>query len=147
MGKNQKTSSHRTKNLIPWNKNHIPPPRKPHRFSHQIYRSLTGKHERHSEHITLGYWFWISLLLWMWFLNVWDNVPMDLQYVCQQYFTCICFLGFICYKKTFIACGCKKYENLFTHKYHFLLGCCPRGIWYSWVNKFSYFPYQHAINV
>jgi hypothetical protein len=23
-------------------------------------------------------------LLWMWFYNVWDNVPMDLKYVCQQ---------------------------------------------------------------
>jgi hypothetical protein len=36
-------------------------------------------------------------LLWMWFLNVWDNVPMDLKYVCQQYFTCMRFLGFIRY--------------------------------------------------
>jgi hypothetical protein len=42
---------------------------------------------------SLGYWSWISLLLWMWFLNVWDNVTMDLKYACQQYFTCMCFLG------------------------------------------------------
>jgi hypothetical protein len=26
-------------------------------------------------------------------------------------------------------------------------GVALRGIWYSWVNKFSYFPLQHAINV
>jgi hypothetical protein len=31
----------------------------------------------------------------MWFLNIWDNVPMDLEYVCQQYFTYMCFLCFI----------------------------------------------------
>jgi hypothetical protein len=86
-------------------------------------------------------------LLWMWFLNVWDNVPMDLKYVCQQYFTCMCFLGFIRYNKTFIACGFRKYENLFTHEYHIPLGRCRWEIWYSWVNKFSYFPHQHAINV
>jgi hypothetical protein len=79
----------------------------------------------------------VTMLLWMWFLNVWDNVPMDLKYACQQYFTCMCFLGFIQYNKTFIACRFRKYENLFT----------PQGIWYSWVNKFSYFPHQHAINV
>jgi hypothetical protein len=86
-------------------------------------------------------------LLWMWFLNVWDNVPMDLKYVCQQYFTCMCFLGFIRYNKTFIACEFRKYENLFTHEYHIPLRRCPQGIWYSWVNKFAYFPHQHAINV
>ena len=44
--------------------------------------------------------------------------------VCQQYFTCVtmCFLGFIRYNKIFIACGFKKYENLFTHEYHIPLG-------------------------
>ena len=75
------------------------------------------------------------------------NVAVDLKYVCQQYFTCMCFLGFIRYNKTFIACRFRKYENLFTQEYHIPLGCCPQGIWYSWVNKFSYFPHQHAINV
>jgi hypothetical protein len=86
--------------------------------------------------------------LWMWFLNVWENVLMDLKYVCQQYFTCMCFLGFIRYNKTFVACGFRKYENLFTHEYHIPLGRCPQGKWwYSWVNKFSHFPHQHAINV
>jgi hypothetical protein len=74
-------------------------------------------------------------------LNVWDNIPMDLNYVCQQYFTCMCFLGFILYNKTFITCEFRKYENLLTHEYHIPLGCCPQGIWYSWVNKFSYFPH------
>ena len=83
----------------------------------------------------------------LWFLNVWVNVPMDLEYVCQQYFTCMCFLGFIRYNKTFIACSFRKYENLFTHEYHIPLWHCSQGIWYSWVNKFSYFPHQHAINV
>ena len=77
-----------------------------------------------------------------WFLNVWDNVPMDIKYVCQKYFTCMCFLGFIRYNKTFIACGFRKYENVFTHEYHIPLGRCPQGIWwYSWVNNFSYFPH------
>jgi len=75
------------------------------------------------------------------------NVPMDLEYLCQQYFTYMCFLGFIRYNKTFIACGDRKYENLFTHEHHIPIGRCPRGIWYSWVNTFSYFPHQHAINV
>ena len=60
-----------------------------------------------------------------------------LKYVYQQYFTCMCFLGFIRYNKTFIACGFRKYENVFTHEYHIPLGRCPREIWYSWVNKFS----------
>jgi hypothetical protein len=48
---------------------------------------------------------------------------------------------------TFIACWWGKYENLFTHEYHIALGRCPQGIWYSWVNKFSYFLNPHAINV
>ena len=34
----------------------------------------------------------------------------------------VCFLGFIRYNKTFIACGYRKYENLFTHEYHIPLG-------------------------
>ena len=85
-------------------------------------------------------------LLLMWFSNVWDNV-LDLKYVCQQYFTCLCFLGFIRYNKTFIACRFRKYEHLFTHEHHIPLGLCPQGIWYYWVNKCSYFPHQHAINV
>jgi hypothetical protein len=49
--------------------------------------------------------------------------------------------------KTFIACEFRKYENLFTHEYHIPLRRCPQGISYSWVNKFAYFPHQHAINV
>ena len=70
-----------------------------------------------------------------------------LKLYCQQYFTCMRFLGFIRYNKTCIACGFRIYENLFTHEYYIPLGRCPREIWYSWVNKFSYFPHQHAINV
>jgi hypothetical protein len=47
---------------------------------------------------------------------------MDLKYVFQQYFTHMCFLGFIGYNKKKLACRFRKYENLFTHKYHILLG-------------------------
>ena len=139
MGKNQNTWSHRTKNHIPWNKNHIPPPRKPHRFSHQSYCSLTGKRQRHSERITCRRPL---------------QFVVDVVFKClrqhsngQQYFTCMCFIGFSRYNKTFIGGRFRKYENLFTHEYHIPLECCPQGIWYSWVNKFSYFPHQHAIKV
>ena len=130
------------KNHILWNKNHIPPSRMPRGFSRQSYPSLTGKRQRHSERFTCR-------RPLQWFLNVWDNVPMYLKYVCQQYFTCtcMCFLGFIRYNKTFIACGFRKYENLFTHEYHILHGRCSQEIWYSWVIKFSYFSHQHTINV
>jgi hypothetical protein len=98
------------KNHIPWNKNHIPPPRKPCRFSCQSYRSLTGKRQRHLERITCRRPL---------------QFVVDVVFKClrqrsngQQYFTCRCFLGFIRYNKTFIACGFRKYENLFTHEYH-----------------------------
>ena len=57
------------------------------------------------------------------------------------------FSWFHWYNKTFIACMFRKYENLFTHEYHIPLGRCPLGIWQSWMNKFSYFLHQHAINV
>jgi hypothetical protein len=60
------------KNHIPWNNNHIPPPRMPIEFSCQSYRSLTGTNQRHSERITCR-------RLLQWFLNFWDNVPMDLS--------------------------------------------------------------------
>ena len=48
---------------------------------------------------------------------------------------------------TFIACWWGKYENLFTQEYHISRGQRPRGIWYSWVNTFSYFLNPHAMNV
>ena len=48
---------------------------------------------------------------------------------------------------TFIAYWRGKYENLFTQEYHILWGQRPRGIWYSWVNKFSYFLNPHAMHV
>jgi hypothetical protein len=48
---------------------------------------------------------------------------------------------------TFIACWWGKYENLFNQEYHIPWGQRPRGIWCSWVNKFSYFLNLHAINV
>jgi hypothetical protein len=94
------------KNHITRNKNHIPPPRKPRRFSRQSYRSLTGKRQRHSEHITCRRPL---------------QFVVDVVFKClrqrsngQQYFTCMCFLGFIRYNKTFIACGFRKYENLYS---------------------------------
>ena len=110
--------------MITQDKNHIPPLRKPRGFSRQSYRSLTGKRQRHSERIIC------RQPLQCVFLNIWDNVPMDLEYVCQQYFTYMymCFLGLIRYNKTFIACGYRKYESLFTHEYHIPLGRFPRGI-------------------
>jgi hypothetical protein len=74
------------------------------------------------------------------FLNIWDNVLMNLKYVCQQYFTCMCFLGFIRYNKTFIAWGSGNVKMHSPTR-------CVQGIWYSLVNKFPYFPHQHAINV
>ena len=50
-------------------------------------------------------------------------------------------------KHAFIACCWGKYEKLFTQEYHIPWGQCPRGTWYSWVNKFSYFLNPHAIDV
>jgi hypothetical protein len=142
MGKNQNTWSHRTKIIFREIKIIFHPLGCLAGFPASSYPSLTGKCQRHSERITCR-------RPLQWFLNVWDNVPMDLEYVCQQYFTCtcMCFLGFIRYNKTFIACGFRKYENVFTHEYHIPFGRCPQGIWYSWVNTFSYFPHQHALNV
>jgi hypothetical protein len=64
----------------------------------------------------------------------------------EVFYMYVLILGFIRYNKTFIACGFGKYQNLFTHEYHIPLGRCPQGIWYSWVNKFSYFTRQYAIN-
>jgi hypothetical protein len=48
---------------------------------------------------------------------------------------------------TFIACWWGQYENVFTQEYHIPWGQHPRGIWYSWVNTFSYFLNPHAMNV
>ena len=116
------------KNHIPWNKYHISPSRKPRGFSRQSYRSFDRKTSEAlgTHHLQAT----VTMLLWMWFLNVWDNVPMDLKYVCQQYFTCMCFLGFIRYNKTFIACRFRKYENLFTQEYHILLRAINVNIMY-----------------
>ena len=101
-------------NHIPWNKNHIPPPR--------IFPpELSFFDRKTSEAFGMHH---LQATITMWSLNIWDNVPMDLKYVCQQYFTYMymCFLGFIRYNKTFIACGYRKYENLFTYEYHIPLG-------------------------
>ena len=48
---------------------------------------------------------------------------------------------------TFIAWRWGKYENLFSQVCHIPRGQCPRWIWYSWVNTFSYFLYPHAITI
>jgi hypothetical protein len=129
MGKNQNTWSHRTKIIFREIKIIF------HSLGNQSYRFLTGKRQRHSERITTCR---RSLLLWMCFLNVWDNVPICLQAVFYM-----CFLGFIRYNKTFIACGFRKYENLFTHEYHIALKEYDTLGWII----FSHFPHQHAINV
>ena len=47
----------------------------------------------------------------------------------------------------FIACWWEKYENVFTQEYHIPWGQRPRGIWYSWVNKYSYFLNAYAMHV
>jgi hypothetical protein len=76
MGKNQNTWSHRTKIIFREIKIIFHPLGSLTGFPHQSYHSLTGKHQRHSERITCRRP-----------LPSWDNVPMDLKYVCQQYFT------------------------------------------------------------
>jgi hypothetical protein len=88
-----------------------------------------------------------ALVLWVWFLNVfktfqwtWDMLASSILHVCI-------FLVSFWYNKTFMACGFRNYEILFTHEYAIPLGRCPQGIWYYWVNTFSYFPHQHAIYV
>ena len=121
MGKNHNTWSQRTKIIFREIKNIFHPLGS--LFSHQSYRSLTGKRQRHSERITCK-----RPLQWpqpMWFLNVWENVPLDLKFVCQQYFTCMCFLGFIRYNKTFIACRFRKYDNVFNHEYSYFPRTLP----------------------
>ena len=84
----------KSEHVITQSKNHISPSLMPRGFSRQSYRSLTGKRQRHSERISCR-------RPLQWFLNVWDNVPMDLEYVCQQYFICMCFPGFIRCDKAF----------------------------------------------
>jgi hypothetical protein len=73
----------------------------------------------------------------------------------------VCFLGFIQYNKTLIACGFRKYENIFTHEYHILLGRYPRGfrqggIWFlfhgTWflscvITCSDFFPLSNQINL
>ena len=51
------------------------------------------------------------------------------------------------FQYTFIACWWGKYENVFTQENHIPWEQRPRGIWYSWVKKFSYFQNPQAINV
>ena len=140
MGKNQNTWLHKTKIIFREIKIIFHPLGCLAGFPARVIVLWQVKSQRHSERITCR-------RPLQSFLNAWDNVPMDLWYVCQKYFTCMCFLGFIRYNATFIACEFRIYENVFTHEYHIPLGRCPQGIWYSWVNKFSDFPHQHAINV
>ena len=134
MGKNQSTWSHRTKIIFREIKIIFHPPP----------RSLAGFPVR-------------VIVLWQENVRGTRNASLVMDVVskclrqrsrhaCQQYCTCMWFLSFILYNKTFIACWFRKYENLFTHEYHIPLGCCPQGIWYSWVNKYSYLPHHYAIN-
>jgi hypothetical protein len=74
------------KNHIPWNKYHIPPPRKPRMFfpTELSFFDRKTSEALGAHHLQAT----VTMLLWMRFLNVWDNVPLDLKYDCQQYFTC-----------------------------------------------------------
>ena len=75
--------------------------------------------------------------------------------ICNKTITgfCICEYEFVIdlqNQYTFISCWWGNYENAFpllTEEYHIPWGQRPRGIWYSWVTKFSYFLNLHAINV
>jgi hypothetical protein len=140
MDKNQNTWSHRTKIILREIKSYSTTSE----ASRVFPPELSFLERKTSEALGTHH---LQATVTMWFLDIWDNVPMDLEYACQQYFTYMYFLCFIRYNKTLIACGYRKYENVFIHGYHIPLERCPRGIWYSWVNKFSYFPHQHAINV
>ena len=136
MGKNQNTWSHSTKIIFhPSEASRVSPPE---------LSFFAGKRQRHWQRITCRRPLQFVVCVVFECLRQRSN---GLKICLPAYFTCMCFLGFIRYNKTFIACGFRKYENVFTHEYHIPLGCCPQGIWYSWVNKFSYFPHQHAINV
>ena len=57
------------------------------------------------------------------------------------------FLSYICRNKWHKIVYRLCFLGVITHEYYISLGRCPQGIWYSWVNTFSYFPHQHAINV
>ena len=140
MGKNQNTWSHRTKIIFREIKIIFHPLGSLAGFPARVI-VLWQENVRGTRNASLADDYYN--LLWMWFLNVWDNVPMDLKYAYQQYFTCMCFLGFIQYNKTFIACGFRKYENLFTHEYRIPLVRCRREC--NACNKFiiSAFSTQH----
>jgi hypothetical protein len=89
MGKNQNTWSHRTKIIFREIKMIFHPLGSlagfPARFIVLWQENVRGTRNALARLFSLGYWSWISLLLWMWFLNVRDNVSMDLKYVCQLY--------------------------------------------------------------
>ena len=70
------------KNLILWNKNHIPPPR-------VFPLELSFIDRKTSEALGTHH---LQATVTMWFLNIWDNVPMDLKYACQQYLHICVFL-------------------------------------------------------
>ena len=105
------------KNHIPWNKNHIPPPRKPRGFSRQSYRSLTGKRQRHSERITCRWPLqFVVDVVFKCLIQRSNGLEICLPAVFKMYV-------FSWYNTTFIVCGFRKYENLL----HILLqyvDCC-----------------------
>ena len=81
--------------------------------------------------------FWLPFWYLQTFLNTQSGGSLDeynAVFLEMGYYTCI-------------ACWWGKYEHVFPQEYDIPWGQRPRGIWYSWVNKFSYFLNQHAINV
>jgi hypothetical protein len=93
-----------------------------------LYRSLTGKRQRHSERIICR-----RPLQWMWLLNVWDNVPVEFKYICQQYFTCMCFLEYdFCpvWSRVLICTHCIR--NYYQHRY------CACVNWYHYHTRWKY---------
>ena len=57
------------KNHIPWNKYHIPPRRKLSFFDRKTSEAHGTNHLQAT----------VTMLLWMWFLNVWDNILLGLN--------------------------------------------------------------------
>ena len=121
------------KNHIPWNKNHIPLPRKP---------ELSFFDRKTSEALGTHHYLQAIFIVVDVFFKCLRQRSNGLK-ICLQAVFYMCFLGFIRYNKTFIACGFRKYENLFTHEYHIALKEYDTLGWII----FSHFPHQHAINV
>jgi hypothetical protein len=101
MGKNQNTWLHKTKIIFREIKITFHPLGCLAGFPARVIVLWQVKSQRHSERITCR-------RPLQWFLNVWDNVLMDLKYVCQQYFT-VCGQKYWEIKKKFLYNKQKPY--------------------------------------